>query len=262
MNQGIQKIICVFLWLNFSLLFPAVTFSQITDTAKTDSVKILKNFTPKQKVTWGIRAGLSLAQISGAGAQGFNKFGFTGGPFLDYRFAKKWSFKPELLYTMKGSRRNPDPDNGDYESYDISLDYIEIPTVFNFHFDWRDRFVFEFGPVFGILVREYILFNQGELNEARGFNPFELSLTAGFNFQFHRHWQFFAKFTNSIIPIRPTVSGQTVIMPIWGIVNIGQVSSAFSVGLQYRFQKKDPNAPKKEKTPKPKKQRGDVIDED
>lgn len=242
----------IFLW--------ASTFAVHSQTT-TDSIVLPA---PVKKLTWGIRAGMNFAQVSGTGAQGFNKFGFSGGVFLEYRFAPKWSFKPEVTYSMKGSRRNPNPDVDDYYTFDISVDYLEVPLLFNFHFDRKDRFIFDFGPTVGFKVREVARENGAKLNYDRGFSTVELGICVGFDFRFHRSFGGIVRFYNSIVPIRAHASGQTVFQPLWGIVNFGQVNSLFQINLYYRFagKKNTGNEAPKIKPKKPKKQRGDVIDED
>lgn len=213
-----------------------------------------------------VKAGMNFAQFSGAGIPGFNHFGAAGGVMVNYRFAEKFSFDPEVIYTMKGTRKNPDPENDVYSSYSIDLDYIEVPALFRWHFHRRDRFSLEFGPTFGFLVRTDAYENGSHLSTTPRFNVFELGLAVGINLHLPKGWGLNARFSNSIIPIQPTGGPIPPIGP--NIINFGQVNSVLNFSLWYSFgfekqEKKsaDP-APKKEKVKKPKKQRGDIIDED
>ncbi|MBE2246191.1 MAG: PorT family protein [Candidatus Competibacteraceae bacterium] len=212
------------------------------------------------------RAGMNFAQISGVGMQGFNKFGAIGGLGVSWRFKPRFSFEPEIVYSMKGARRNPDPDNGDYSSYTIETDYIEIPAMFSWHIDKKDRFTLDFGATFGFLIRQRVTQNGGELTQGRGFQIFELGLAIGAAYHINHNWAFQFRFQNSIIPIKPYASGQTAILPLWGIIRIGEVHSVISLSLQYAFRLQKPlpkdQRPVKEKKTKERKIKSDVIDED
>lgn len=188
---------------------------------------------PKFKI--GFRAGANFAQISGSGAQGFNHFGAVGGMFFDYRIKKRMSLITELTYTMKGARRNPNPDFGDYNSYSFDLDYIELPVLFRYHVGKKEFVSFDAGLTFAFLVRQVGKENGSVIKFDRGFNVFELGIAAGVNFHLPKGWGITARYHNSIIPIRSNINNNTVIQPIWGIVNIGQVNSLFSASLTYCF---------------------------
>lgn len=225
--------------------------------------------TAQEPLRMGVRAGMNFAQISGVGMQGFNKFGVLAGVGLHLRFKPHWSFDPEITYSMKGARKNPNVDAGDYTTYTIEADYLEIPALFGWHMDKKDRFTLDFGLTFGVLVRERVEQNGAQLTQGRGFNKFELGAAVGFSYHLTKNWAFQFRLQNSIIPIKPYASGQTAILPLWGIIRIGEVHSVISISVQYNFGfKPDPNKPprvKKEKLPReprPKKQKGDVIDEE
>ena len=218
----------------------------------------------------GFRAGMNFAQISGYGMQGFTKFGALGGVGLHWRFSPRFSFDPELIYSMKGARKNPNVNAGDYSTFTSESDYLEVPMLFSWHFDKRDRFTMEFGPSLGVLVRERAEQNSGELVYSRGFNRVDLGLVLGFSYHLTKNWAFHARFQNSIIPIKPFDNNQTFVMPLWGIIKVGEVHSLFHIGIQYNLGFNEPKENKKIKLKpqkktqlkKPKKQRGDVIDEE
>ncbi len=218
------------------------------------------------KVTFSLRAGLNVAQIFGSGSQAFNHFGFSGGPKLGWRFASRFSFDPEVLYNMKGAARYPNVEKGDYYSFSVDLDYIEVPLLFSYHFGKKRNLSVEFGPSFGFLVRQKAYENGAAVNSSStGFNIYDISLAAGFNYHLPKGFTLNARFMNSIAPISPT-NGQ---LP-WGVssINIGQLNSVLTFSLQYTFHftKKEKTEgeikPVKEKKKKEKKQKGDVQDEE
>lgn len=234
----------------------------------TDSVKVYKKL-PYQKFAFGIKAGLNVSQIFGTGAQGINHFGFAGGVRFSYRFHDQFSFDPEVLYDMKGAARYANPDKGDYESFFIDLDYIEVPMIFNFHFGKRRNFSFEFGPSIGFLVRERITYNGGVIsNSNSSFHVYDVSFLVGLNYNLPKGFGLNFRYMNSIAPI------QTASSPYQGSIGpvlVGQLNTVLNFSVNYNFNFAKPTVLKngtiegktfKEKKKKVKKQKGDIIDED
>ena len=227
----------------------------------------------QSKLSFSVRAGLNVAQIFGNGSQTFNHFGFSGGPKLGYRFAPKFSFDPEILYNMKGAAKYPNVDKGDYYSFSVDLDYIEIPLLFNYYFGKKKNLSLEFGPSIGFLVRQKAYENNSPVNTTKtGFNVYDISLVAGLNYYLPKGFSLNLRFMNSIAPIQPTYGT----LP-WGVssISIGQLNSVINFSVQYKFDFRskeqkildgtistEPVKEKKEKPKKEKKQKGNVVDED
>jgi hypothetical protein len=232
-----------------------------------DSTK--KQFIMPPKFSFGLRAGLNIAQIFGSGSQVFNHFGFSGGVKFGYRFHKNFSFDPEFLYNMKGAARYPNVEKGDYYSFSVDLDYLEIPMLFNFYFGKRKNFSVEFGPSVGFLVRQKAYENQSAINSTNtGFNIYDISLAVGFNYYMPKGFGLNFRFMNSVAPIQPTYGT----LP-WGVssISIGQLNSVINFSLFYKFDFRskeqrmldgDFTEKKQNKKVKIKKKKGDVIDED
>jgi hypothetical protein len=220
------------------------------------------------KFSFGLRAGLNVAQIFGTGSQVFNHFGFSGGVRFGYRFHRNFSFDPEILYNMKGAARYPNVEKGDYYSFSVDLDYIEIPMLFNFYFGKRKNFSVEFGPSIGFLVRQKAFENQQPINTTNtGFNVYDISLAVGLNYYMPKGFGLNFRFMNSIVPIQPTYGT----LP-WGVssINIGQLNSVLNFSLLYKFDLRskeqkllDGDGPKEKHTKvRIKKEKGNVVDED
>ncbi len=247
--------------LSYLLIFlSALNFSKVN--AQT-------TFGNPNKVSFSLRAGLNIAQVFGAGSQAFNHFGFSGGVKMGWRFSSRFSMDPEILYNMKGAARYPNVDKGDYYSFSVDLDYIEMPILFNYYFraGKKAMFSFEFGPSIGFLVRQKAYENGAAINSTNtGFNIYDISLVAGLNYYLPKGFALNFRYMNSIAPIMPT-SGS---LP-WGVssINIGQLNSVLNFSVQYTFdfkkkEKKEDGTEviKEKKKKKEKKQKGDVIDEE
>lgn len=94
-------------------------------------------------------AGFSMSQIDGDRMAGYYKFGFNGGVGAYAMIKKRFSISMELLYSMRGAKSQLN--NAKVSSRTISLDYLDVPIMFNYH----DRKIAIFGAGFqvGALVR-------------------------------------------------------------------------------------------------------------
>ncbi len=253
-------------WFLVLVSWFSVISAQTVDTNKTVP------YVAPPKFSFGLKAGINVAQIFGTGAQGINHIGFAGGFRFTYRFHERFSFDPEVLYNMKGAARYPNVEKGDYESFFVDLDYIEVPVIFNFHFGKRRNFSFEFGPSIGFLVRESITYNGGLINNpTSSFNVYDISFLVGLNYSLPKGFGLNFRYMNSIAPIQPSLpppSGNPF------MVGLGQLNSVINFSLSYRFNfskrvilengtvKDRPFKEKPVKEKKVKKQKGDVVDEE
>lgn len=73
--------------------------------------------------------GMSTSQIHGDQISGFNKFGASLGASVDIRRQPNQGVQWGILYTQKGSRRVPDTQNGDYNSWRYRFTYIDLPIT-------------------------------------------------------------------------------------------------------------------------------------
>jgi hypothetical protein len=210
----------------------------------------------------GAQAGLTLSVISGTGIASLTKPGVVGGAYIGHRFHPRFSALSGLNFIMKGAARNGNPDAGDFNTFSIQLNYLEMPWVLRWHIDAKHRFTLDAGLTHSILLHESVTQDGGQIQGDRGFNPYELGLLIGGAYHFHPQWALHIQFRNSVTPIRPNISGQTLINPIWGQINIGQLNTVLSAGLSYRIWPKE----KKDRfedppAPKPRKPRGRIYDE-
>lgn len=76
-----------------------------------------------------IHTGFAASQIHGDGISGFNKFGASVGASVAFGRAANTAYQWGILYTQKGSRRVPDPKNGDYTTWRYRFTYIDLPLL-------------------------------------------------------------------------------------------------------------------------------------
>ncbi|MBT6163835.1 PorT family protein [Flavobacteriales bacterium] len=76
-----------------------------------------------------VNGGLSTTQVHGDQISGFNKFGYTAGASVDIRRKASSGVQFGMFLTQKGSRRVPDPKNGDYTTWSYRFTYIDLPII-------------------------------------------------------------------------------------------------------------------------------------
>jgi len=179
----------------------------------------------------GVKAGLSTSQVAGDTYGGFHKAGFGGGIFVTGKLNEKWTAQMEMLFVQKGSKYIGNPDIGDYSYYDLRLNYLEVPVLFQFH---QKKFVFEFGPSFGYLIS----YSEDYSNiSGTGFNPksfhsTEVGAGIGISYMLFKNLGVNWRYSNSILPIRSYTPVRTRDIP-------GQRNNVLAFTLTYKFGGKD-----------------------
>ena len=87
-----------------------------------------------QDFNGGVLGGINATQVFGDSYSGPNKAGLYLGVFVNRYFSKRSSVQLELDYIQKGSRKNPDGSTGDYDTYLLRLNYIELPVLYKYDF--------------------------------------------------------------------------------------------------------------------------------
>ena len=131
--------------------------------------------TNAQKIEYGAKAGLNIANLIGDGADGSDsRTSFHIGGMLNYEVSDKFSIQPEIFYSAQGANFEGHEDfGGDFE---IRLDYINIPILADYTF--AEGFSVQFGPQFGININSEIEFDgaSADFDEA---NTLDLGVVAG-----------------------------------------------------------------------------------
>lgn len=180
----------------------------------------------QERFRMGVTAGLNGTQVSGDELAGFDKLGAFGGVFVNRQLNEIWSAELAIVYSQKGSRKIADPENGDLFSYDLKLDYIEIPVTFRYG---HQDFQFEVGPSFGTLISWSEENQNGPVQANRDFKEFEVGMNLGVIYNFSPNFGVNFRFNNSVLPIRPHASGATFRL------NFGQYNTVLTLALRGSF---------------------------
>ena len=85
-----------------------------------------------QEFNGGLMAGLAGSQIAGDNDSGYNKAGIMAGGWANFQLNRKMFFQMELSFFQKGSRHNPNYEEGDMRSFIIRVNYFEMPFLFQY----------------------------------------------------------------------------------------------------------------------------------
>jgi len=134
-----------------------------------------------------------------------------------------------MLFIQKGSRNPIDPDAGKLDSYQINLNYVEVPLLLKFSYK---KFLFELGPSIGILISEREFDENGNVNASIfDFKPTDTGLNLGANFAINRSFHLNVRGFHSVLPIANTIE-VTRFGPRGGSYN-----QTLSFALHYQFLK-------------------------
>jgi hypothetical protein len=147
---------------------------------------------------FGIKGGINFADIANDDDLGdINaRTGFHAGLFFESPLSERLSFRPEVLYSTKGSALEYDTDflgiNIAEGESTFNLNYIDVPLYLVYYL--TDNFNIHVGPYVGFLLNasvetdteilDFIDIDSGESLDRDNFNNTEYGLSAGVSFIF------------------------------------------------------------------------------
>jgi len=185
---------------------------------------ILSNNCNAQNFGGGLIAGASTSQVAGDLLGGFNKIGFLAGAYTSLNVKESISFQFEITYIEKGSKN---PNIHKKNIAEITLSYVEVPISINLQ--QKENLGVEVGilPAFLINAEMNDYFSEIEIDPA--FEKYDFGVFAGINYHITDNIILNTRISNSIIPIRPHVSGAT---NGW---NKGQYNTVLSFAIHYKI---------------------------
>lgn len=187
-----------------------------------------------QSFKGGAMAGLAASQVDGDMYAGYNRAGMIAGVFVNHNLSEKFLWQMEIKYIQKGSFKNENPDNGDYNIYSLRLNYFELPVLIRYIF--KEQFTFEAGLGIGYLAayREADQFGELPYDPTRpDFHKFELSSQVGAYYHFNKNLWINARYSYSVLPVREHAGGGVH----W--TNRGQYNNVLQLSLFYCINKKE-----------------------
>lgn len=146
-----------------------------------------------------LQFGLITSQMSGDGLAGWDKFGITGGAMVRTPLSSNLNLLAGFIYSDKGSKTKIDTIT--YNSFAYRLRYIDFPVLLQFN--WK-RFEYSLGPYIGFLVKQDVLANDYVYPTNPPFLRYDFGGQAAIGFELNDKWHLDARFSSSILPIRPS----------------------------------------------------------
>ncbi|MDD4555652.1 MAG: porin family protein [Bacteroidales bacterium] len=192
------------------LLFPLVSFSQ--------------------KFNGGILAGGLVSQVDGDTYEGYHKFGYLAGGFVNLQVSPHSSFQLEMEYIQKGSRVHADSITNTGTTRITRLHYLEIPLLYQYTF--LKRVQAEVGPAADILLGSYEEVNGIEVPYITvPYRTVTLSGIIGVSCYITDHLKAGLRFNYSLLSIRTdVVAGARKIL-----FETGQYNNVLSLSLSWDF---------------------------
>ena len=185
---------------------------------------ILTYTTNAQSFGGGLIAGASTSQVAGDMLGGFNKIGIRTGAYTNLKVKENISFQFEITYIEKGSKN---PNIHKKNIAEITLSYVEVPISINLQ--QKENLGVEVGILPAFLINAEMNDYFWEIKIDPAFEKYDFGVFAGINYHITDNIILNTRISNSIIPIRPHVSGAT---NGW---NKGQYNTVLSFAIHYKI---------------------------
>ena len=169
--------------------------------------------------------GVTSSQVSGDNLSGFDQVGFNVGIGTELQTNDTWKPRLELFFNQLGSRKNSRPDEGDFDSYLLRLNYIQLALSMSYV---RGSTGIELGlsPAYLLSFKE-----EDENGTVRGlgreFEDYDVSGLFGIRYAFSPRWELSTRLQQSIIPVRDHTGSSTFRL------NQGQYNTAIQFSLRF-----------------------------
>ena len=192
------------------------------------------NFANAQKVKYGVKAGLNIANanLSGDGVPSTSSVtSFHVGAFAEINISKKVFFQPELVYSMQGANFSQAVVLSEtlYQTDNtFKLSYINIPLMFKYY--PQEKFYFEAGPQIGFLTSAKLEVNvsgygSNTQDAKQLFKSSDFGLNFGLGYNFTKRVTSNVRYNLGLSNIANTDSGDNTTIK----------NSVFSISLGYIF---------------------------
>ena len=166
-----------------------------------------------QTIRYGLKAGVSLAHLTGFSEGTRNRVGATAGLMADAALSEKLSLHPELLFSQKGQRFEGSGPGG-FTSTDLfRLNYLDLPVLLRLKFG---SFFAEAGPQAGYLLSANSSHTQSPLpystssSTTEGLRRLDVGYVLGAGYQLLGRWEVSARYNGGLLSVYSGGSGAVV----------------------------------------------------
>lgn len=187
-----------------------------------------------QRIMGAVFGGFNATQVDGDEVYGYKKFGLNLGAAAIIPVYGNWSVSLENTYSEKGAHQRPRFLDSLDGSYDLKLNYLEVPLLI--HFTDKDIVTFGAGMSWGRLIGVSEQRNgykmSGTTLESGIYRNSDLNLLIDVRFRIYKRLHFDVRYAYSLRPIatREIIDSKT------GYPNIrDQYNGLFSFRIMYKF---------------------------
>lgn len=187
-----------------------------------------------QRIMGAAIFGVNVSQVDGDEVYGYKKYGLNAGLSAIVPFGDKWSISIENIYSQKGAHQRDKYLDSLDGSYDLKLNYLEVPLLV--HFTDKDIVTFGAGASWGRLIQVSEQRNGYDMPtttlQSGIYNSNDFNLLLDLRFRVFERFRFNARYAYSLRPIatREVIDSKT------GKPNIrDQYSGLFSFRIIYVF---------------------------
>lgn len=212
------------------LLALLLLFSKII-TAQTPSLFTLK-----------LNLGINGCQVHGDTYDGYNKGGLYAGLGLNAAFSTVHQAEIGFVFSQKGARKNSNPSKGDYDSYYLNLNYLDMPLLYRLNLN--KRWFITLGPSVAFLINYREIDDGGDVTGTpmgNNFEKFELAVNAGLGAKIKSGFEIELRTTNSILPVHNYGVGSSNVYyqnPVAQLFNEGFYNNILTLFVSYTIKKK------------------------
>jgi hypothetical protein len=179
----------------------------------------------------GLLAGANTSQIHGDNYWGWNQLGALGGLFVSTTTDAKFYYQMELQYSRKGSRKIANPNKGDFDFFELRLNYIEVPLLARYNYR---KLTFEAGVSVGTLFKAREWDDNGEITP-RDFRRLEVCYLFGALYNFNESFYLNVRTSNSFFPVKKFDVPFTYPRFYQNLFNKGMYNNLLSFSIGWRF---------------------------
>lgn len=181
--------------------------------------------------------GINGCQIHGDSYSGYDKGGLFVGVAVNAKLNNRSSFDLGFYFSQKGARHNANPEKGDYTSYNLRLNYLDMPLLYRLQLN--RRFYITMGPSIAYLISSKEEIDGPNATGETTFNKFELGINAGLGALIKNKFTLELRTSNSILPVHDYGVPSTVYYPnpIAQFFNQGLYNNILTLFVTYKINK-------------------------
>ncbi len=186
--------------------------------------------------------GINGCQVHGDTYDGYNKGGLYAGLGLNIAFSTVHQGEIGFVFSQKGARKNANPSKGDYDSYYLNLNYLDMPLLYRLNLN--KRWFITLGPSVAYLINYREIDDGGDVTGTpmgNDFEKFELAVNAGLGAKIRSGFEIELRSTNSLLPVHNYGVGSSNVYyqnPIAQLFNEGFYNNILTLFVSYTIKKK------------------------